>query len=290
MTQTEMLRFVQSFASPVLDPVFIGFTLLGSEEFFMIALGALYWCVDKRRGFAMTVVVTGAFWLNAMLKEIFHTPRPSPTVFRVLFPESASGYAFPSGHTQSSLTFWGALPRYFRVQWAVTAGLIIVPVVALSRLYLGVHWPIDIVGGAFFGALSLVLLSPISAVATDWSRRTGTVLKTIVAILLPLAAMFVFVSDNNAKMAGVVSGFLIGAMAETRFVRFSVAGPKVRQIQKFLLGVVVVMGARIGLKLVLSSSILSLYIRYTAIGAVGAYVVPALFVALRLAEREPSQR
>ena len=94
--------FFPGSANPILDWFSIGVTTLGSEEFYLIAIPILYWCVEKKFAFKLGMVFLYLSYVNDLLKVIFQTPRPDPSVVRVLYPESGGGYAFPSGHSAGS--------------------------------------------------------------------------------------------------------------------------------------------------------------------------------------------
>ena len=283
MSGLSIIHFIQSFAGPALDVFFVVATMLGSEEFFMITIGAIYWCINKPAGYALGLAVTGSFWLNTLLKDVFQTARPLPAQVRVIYPESASGYAFPSGHTQGAITFWGILGRTFPGRWIRLAGWLIVPAVAVSRLYLGVHWPVDILGGAVIGVIVVVSFPVVLEIGRRWSETAGLGVKLALSVVAPVITVLLDSSLDNAKLAGFASGFGGGAVLEGRLVGFSESARSVtRQLQKFLLGALIVMAVRFGLKSVLPETVFFTYLRYTAVGLAGGLGAPALFVALGL--------
>ena len=157
-------EFLQRFRSPWLDTLVYYITSLGSEWFFLAAVPLLYWTWNKRAGYRIAVLFLFGEWAKNGLKVAFHTPRPQPTDgAEVLHPETGPGYSFPSGHAESSTVFWGQLAVEARKRWLYLLGLIIVFLVSMSRLYLNVHWPIDVLGGFLLGVALLAFFNVASA-------------------------------------------------------------------------------------------------------------------------------
>lgn len=290
MTELSLLRYIQSFSSPLLDSLFIAITTLGSEEFFIIVVATLYWCVDKRSGLAMAMIVAGTSWANAILKGVFQVPRPTSEHVRVVYPEPGTSFAFPSGHTQGATVFWGALPRYFRHRGLAFIALAVIPLVDLSRLYLGVHWPSDVLGGLGFGLTTLLMLPYLAGACERLSCSSGAPLKALSAVVVPLLVLLAVPTIDTAKMSGMVTGLGTGIVAEGHLLGFGVGAPRRSQILKCLLGTTLVFSVRLGLKAVFPETLTATYARYVAVGVTGALFVPLLFVATGLArpaERRP---
>ena len=154
------LKFLANHRNPVLDAIMGTVTYLGDEIGFMLIAILFFWCIDKRRGyFVLSVGFLGTV-LNQFLKLAFRIPRPwvkDPT-FEIVESarEGAGGYSFPSGHTQNVAGTFGSLVASAKECWFRIAGIVIIALVAFSRMYLGVHTPLD-VGVSL--ALALVLVT-----------------------------------------------------------------------------------------------------------------------------------
>ena len=142
--------------SPLLDLPFIAITNLGSEEFLLVVMAFVFWCVDRRAGARLAALILISAWLNAVAKEIALQPRPFEwdQQVRMIFP--ATGGGLPSGHTQGTVVLWGYLALAFRRRWLSILAAILMLLVPLSRLYLGAHFPTDLLGGYLLGALILL--------------------------------------------------------------------------------------------------------------------------------------
>ena len=159
---TEILLALKRLHTPVLDQIMIGFTFLGEPKLLLVlclALGALL-LIRNHRSEARTIAIAGveAVGLNALLKLLFARARPQlwERVVDVRF------YSFPSGHSMISMVIYGLLgyflmSRYPRWRWLIaTLTVLLVAAIGFSRLYLGVHWPTDVIAGYTAGMVWLI--------------------------------------------------------------------------------------------------------------------------------------
>lgn len=155
----QFLYFLEGLRCPALDAVFRVITELGGETVYMALAIAVYWCVSKGLGcYILTTGFVGTI-ANQFLKLCFRIPRPWVLDPDFTIVESAragaTGYSFPSGHTQNAFSSFGCLGMWTRGGWRVLCFVIVV-LIGLSRMYLGVHTPLD-VGVAFLMGLVLML-------------------------------------------------------------------------------------------------------------------------------------
>jgi membrane-associated phospholipid phosphatase len=150
------IRTVQTWDSPLLTGLMTGITWLGSAQAYLIMIPFIYWCVDEKKGLRLALVVLVSAWLNITLKFLLEQPRPffpgyDPSVGMI--PERLGG--LPSGHAQNALVMWIIIASWIKKKWAfIGAGLICI-LVSFSRIYLGVHFPTDVLGGWLLGGLVL---------------------------------------------------------------------------------------------------------------------------------------
>ncbi len=132
-----------------------GFTFLGSEEFFLLALPVFYWCVDTGLGLRMGIVLLINGGLNSILKLAFYGPRPYWVSAQVKALVAETSFGVPSGHAQIATGLWGMMASQIRRPWAWAGAVFLILVIGLSRLYLGAHFLHDVLLGWLFGALVL---------------------------------------------------------------------------------------------------------------------------------------
>ena len=231
-----VIRMVQSIGNPVLDLVAMAATFLGTEAFFLIFIPVYYWCVDKRHGVRLAMVFLFSVYLNSFFKELFKVPRPDPSLVKVLWASSGGGYSFPSGHAQNAVVFWGWLGR--RMPWRRRPGILagVVLAISLSRIYLGLHFLHDVLGGWFLGGALLAILVMVDRrVSREPKGWEGKVVPWL-GILLPLPLMELSTTKVQAMVSGAIMGFCAGYMIETRYVHFSPGGSRREHLSKLLLG------------------------------------------------------
>ena len=159
---TSILLYLRSLHTPLRDRVMLAFTFFGEPNLLLalsVSLGIMLW-VRKHRSEATTIAVTGAgaLGLNILLKQLFARARPQIWERTV----DVKFYSFPSGHAMISMVIYGLLgyllgSRFPKQRWWIySLTVILVAVIGLSRLYLGVHWPTDIIAGYTAGLVWLI--------------------------------------------------------------------------------------------------------------------------------------
>ena len=135
------------------------FTFTGYVEFYLLILPALYWCFDTRLGMRMGILVLVSVAINGLLKMAIHDPRPYWVTQQVeLLTRPESTFGIPSGHAQNAVVFWGVLAAYINKTWAWVVAVIIMFFVGTSRMYLGAHFPTDVLFGWLVGAILLAVV------------------------------------------------------------------------------------------------------------------------------------
>jgi undecaprenyl-diphosphatase len=159
MTGSELILYLQGLRSPLLDGIMLGVSSLGSRYAYMAILPFIYWLVDRRRGWVLAMVFLLWMQVNAVTKQATEVARPFQVDDRVTLigPEPYT-YAFPSGHAQGSMMIYGGLMAMYPSAISAVGYGSVIFLIGLTRLYLGVHWPLDVCVGWVFGVLGLVLM------------------------------------------------------------------------------------------------------------------------------------
>jgi membrane-associated phospholipid phosphatase len=308
----ELIQGIQSIQSPGLTAVVKSFTALGTELFYVPALLLLFWCVDAKKGARLGFIIMLSTFANGFFKELLKQPRPfalEPSV-GLAFEQS---YGIPSGHAQLSLCF--ALPlaiwaggvgpaRGNRGGVAIRLGAaLFILCIAFTRLYLGVHFPTDILAGWLLGGAILglwFLLEPRIAPLLD---AGGLRCRIIAAALVAIGMNALYPQDRS--LGGLFLGFAAGyALMRKQFPFSAASGPVPLRLLRYTLGLAGGALIYLGLKLgfpgggSLFSSLpywgasspyydLGRFARYGLTGFWASALAPLLFLRLRLAKRLP---
>ena len=262
----EILRLLEGIRTPFLDSFFSVVTHLGEETFFIVLGIIFFWCIDKKEGYYILSVGFIGTIINQFLKLLFRIPRPWVRDKNFTIVESArseaTGYSFPSGHTQSSVGVFGSIARYEKAKWLRAVCIAICILVPLSRLYLGVHTPLDV--GVSLG-ISLVLIFGLFPFIQNCFEDTNKmrILFMGMIILSVLFCTYVkfynFPKDTDAenlshgvanafKLLGCSLGVWIGFEVDRKYINFETKGNFLCQVLKFVVGLVPLLAIKEGLK------------------------------------------
>ena len=286
----EVVLWCQQF-SPALDLPFKILTFLGNLEFFLVFMPLIYWCVDRRTGARLLVLFLLSASLNAIAKVIADQPRPFQYDNRVLQLAHAGGGGLPSGHTQGAVVVWGYLASQIRsANFRMAAGFLMIAV-PVSRLYLGVHFPTDLLGGYIMGAALLLAYLRCAPKVETWLAAKGVIWQTLAAAILPILLLFISPRESRYALSacGALMGFLPGIALERRWIRFRSTGSPLRRSLRFAVGLIALLGIWLGLRAAFSGlepASLFRVVRYAAVGLWGALGAPWLFVRLKLSDTE----
>ncbi len=281
----ELVYALQSVASPTLDRLMMAVTQLGSETVYIALIVVVFTSVDARRGRALALVLLASFYANQVLKLVFTTQRPfqiDPEVLRSpAAADTAPGHGFPSGHAQGSATFWGLAAAYVRRSWFTVLALAVALGVSVSRVYLGVHMPIDILGGWVLAAAFVAL-----AVWLERSRISlGKGLRIGLGVCVPLALHLLAPTEYSGMLLGCFAAFAAGP----ELVRHEAGGTLTQRALLCLLALALAFGALLGSSVALPEELKRLplvsFTRYLAIGALVTVVMPLIGRSLGLAQR-----
>ncbi|WP_201738499.1 glycerophosphodiester phosphodiesterase family protein [Thermus thermamylovorans] len=278
----ELILALQSLSRPWLDAFFLLATQLGHHYAYMLILPFVYWAVDRRVGRQLAGVFLASMWLNGLLKEYLTLPRPDPAVVRHLVAEPSPG--FPSGHAQGAATLWGYLAAAFRRRWLTALAVALIFLIALSRLYLGVHFPADVLGGLAIG-LALVLAFR-WLLARSFGARLSLGQRLALVVAVPLLLYPLYQTGTSEQILGFFLGFFAADLVAGHLVAYRERVPLGQQALKLAVGylgffaliALHVAFVPVGLPAVLGYSLIALWV---ALGA------PALFRRWGLAGEAP---
>jgi hypothetical protein len=265
-----LLYLLEKIRLPGLNELMLLVTRLGEETAFLVLALIVFWCVDKRRGYYVLAVGFLGTITSQFMKICCRVPRPwyQDENFTILEQarEGAGGYSFPSGHTQSSIGTFGGIAvtsKSIFIRALCLAACILVP---FSRMYVGVHTPLDVAVGAVISVVILLVMHPLvlgkEGKYLPYVLGAMTVIAVSYVIFLHLyqfpAEVYEFdalaettpwesAAKNAYTLLGSLLGFLVVYTADQKWMHFSEKAVWWVQILKVVLGLVLVLVVKEGL-------------------------------------------
>ncbi len=268
----QLLYWFESIRTPVLDTVMSLVTRLGEEALFLLAALFVFWCVDKRKGYYLLTVGFVGTLINQWLKVFCQVPRPWVRDPNFTIVESArasaTGYSFPSGHTQCVAGYMGGIARFTRRMWLRIVCIVLIILVSVSRMYLGVHTPADVGVSLLIGVVLVFALYPLME-STLWFPNR---MYLIIAAMLALSGAFVAYMEltvptigsaevlmeayenwaeahkNAYTLLGAVAGVFVAYAFDTKILQFPTRAPWWGQVIKVAGGLALVLVVKTVLK------------------------------------------
>lgn len=272
--ELEVIRWIQSFANPFWDAFFTILTMLGEKMPLIAVFSIVYWTVDKEAGERLAWSMSFSLVLNGGIKGLVNAPRPigEPGI-RSLRVETATGSSFPSGHSQNAATFYPAFDRVMRPRGRVVRAVLwFLPLaVALSRLYLGVHYPRDTLVGLALGYASVFFTQAL------YRRVRRRVFLYVAAAVLSLPLLLTGNNHDLFSSVGCLIGFAAAAEFERRFVGFTTDIPAAQKVLRWISGAIPLGALTILMKQIFPPDDLFSLIRYAVLIFAGMGLYPWLF-------------
>lgn len=301
------LRFLEGIRNPVCDFFFSLITHLGEETIFMAAAICIFWCFSKKDGYYLLSVGFIGTVLNQFLKLLFRIPRPWVIDKNFTIVESAraeaTGYSFPSGHTQSAVGNFGGLAYIHKDKKAIWIPCIVIcALVALSRMYLGVHTPLDVLVSVGIAVVLIFAVKPLMDKAAENPKIMYITLSCMTALSLALilyVELYNFPTDidehnlasgikNAYTLFGATLGMILAFFLERKYVNFSTEGKWYTQLIKLAVGLGLILGIKAGLKpvfnFIFASHPIAHSFRYACVVLFAAVVWPLTFPLIRKLE------
>lgn len=267
--------YFQSLGNPFFDNLFKAITNLGSEPAYILLASLIFWCFSKKTGIrAMYVILFSAF-AAIFAKNMFSMPRPPEYLHKLQENE----FGFPSGHAQVSSGFWGYMGFRTKNTRLIIAGIVAILSISLSRIYLGVHYLGDVVGGIIFGLSLALIFFKAELSITSRLERLGRIPGYFVALMLPVILVAIAIMQRNllkeqAEIGLVMAGIGVGYLLEEERIRFTDATNNRQRIKRAVAGAAV-----LGMIYLISGMLLSInpnfiFFKYAALGFASTFIAP----------------
>ena len=307
--------------APGLTILMLIISIFGQPEFYLVIIPLILWCCDKKLGLRLVFLLSISTAINAVLKILFHTPRPYWVSSEVKAFASEPSFGMPSGHAQTSLVFLGYIgSKIKKIKiWAVCIALIIL--VGIARIYLGVHFLTDVLAGWIVAIIILFFFVRYETVFSEWFLQRPLNVRILFAFCASISLVIVselvkfclgswqvpsdwsamaFVQTNlsiaplsglDALMAaGLLFGAAVGAIISSDYLPFVIDGNASRKAIRYIIGIIILFFVWIGLSAVAKSPGLvgygMTYIRAAIVGGWVTFGAPLLFYKLGLVDKE----
>lgn len=295
LLQRDILFFFNSVRTPVLDKFFSIITNFGDVYLAVPLMLFIIWCIDRKKGVSIALALLGAVSANTLAKAAFSVPRPW-----VVHPElnslgkiRATGPSFPSGHSATASSMFISIFLNFKRKGVRFFCILICLLVLVSRMYMTVHWPMDVAAGLVIGFLSAVI-------AANWACR---MLETRnFNVLMVFGALFCIAGFVSARMIengmidalrfeefpaqlGMAGAAAMGISIEETFFPFSAKGPRWKRLVRYLLGLAGVVFFMAVTKKFIPATPLYRALRYSVTGIWATALWPYLGIKMNLFRR-----
>lgn len=260
----EFLYMLERIRMPGLNELMLAITTLGEETAFLVIALVVFWCVDKKKGYYVMAVGFLGTMLNQVLKLACRVPRPwvQDPNFSILeqAKEASAGYSFPSGHTQTAVGTFGSIAAFTQKKWLRNICILLAVLVGFSRTYIGVHFLSDVLVGA---GMACFLIALLKKPVLDGGHRQ---MKAVIAVMLAVAVVFMlyvsfwrFPADmdvhnmesgykNAYTMLGCLVGVAVVYLIDVKWLNFSCKAVWWAQIIKIVVGLLLVLAVKEGLR------------------------------------------
>jgi membrane-associated phospholipid phosphatase len=323
-TGLQIITWLQSLGT-WLTPIMRLFTFMGNEQFYLLVAPAILWCIDASLGLRMGIFLMINGMLNLAIKVAIHGPRPYWYSSQVnALGAAENSFGAPSGHAQNAVVVWGTLAERIKTRTAWVIAILLMLLIGISRLYLAVHFPHDVIIGWILGVIILWVLLKLEKPVVGWLKRNPIGIQLVVAFLFSLfLILLVALSQltlhgwslpiewvNNAHLAfpeeaelnplsyhnflssaGAFLGLAAGWIWISRLGGYTTRDAWWKLVVRYLLGVIGVLILYVGLGSIFTDTETFIsyawrYVRYALIGFWISGFAPWLFVRLTLASKK----
>jgi len=291
-----------------------GITFLGDTEFYLLAMPLLYWCIDLALGIRIGIILLVSGGLNNILKFGFASPRPFFISKEVIPHVDATGFGFPSGHSQNAAGIWGLLSTSTKEGWLKVISITLIIIIGLSRIFLGVHFLHDVLFGWLVGLILLFVFIKLEDRVLSWFKNNSVGLKILVLIII--TSLFIIIArlivnpldpppcdplwvenggcavspysfDGLLTTTGAFFGLGLGVILLYQTGWFKIDGPAWKKLLRYLVGLIGVLGLYLGLDSIFPDdlSVISFalrFLRYFLIGLWISFGAPKFFDWIKL--------
>ena len=286
--EMDILKFLECMRNDFLNTLFEFITIVGEETLLVFLIVTLWFAFDKKFAQKLLFITMASMSVNGVIKNIAQVPRPFASgVVTCVRPETATGYSFPSGHTQNFATWSSLTAMQLKKKWFTVITVLLILLVAFSRVYLGAHYPSDVVVSVVLGTA----FGTIGSIVYDKTENKQKLYIGMTLILTPFAVMFMFdaepLFEDFYKFYGMVAGIGVAVSFEEKYAPIGYDVNKWKKLIRIVIGIAVAFIVKEGVKVFKVSDIVQLSfvidaIRYFLLVFAVMGLCPLLFKKCRI--------
>ncbi|MDD3107393.1 MAG: phosphatase PAP2 family protein [Bacilli bacterium] len=285
--EISIIKALRELSTPFIDGLLQVITVLGEQYVLIVVLAVVYFIFDKRAGQRIAYSIFTSLSFNGSIKGIVKYERPFvyDTSYEPVRVETATGYSFPSGHTQNSSVTYTSLALQFKKKWLFWVVGIVIFLIGLSRVGLGVHYPKDVLFGWIFGISIAFLGNYLHRKFENDPKKQAFLYLITFAVFFPFVFIFwrkdfidIEIYRDFYTSYAMFAGFIAGSIWERKANDFTCKAPLGKRLLRLFGAIVCVMITQFGLDMVFPEGFILLdMLRYFLVSFVTLGLYPVLF-------------
>ncbi len=263
--ELNFLKLLESIRSDFLNGLFEAITMLGEETLLIVLMAVVYFMYDKNLAKRMFFITAMSLSLNCIVKNFVKRPRPFTRGISCVREGTATGYSFPSGHSQTFATWSNGFSFYLKNKKLLWITVILSILVGFSRMYLGAHYPSDVIAGLLFGLIFAYFGNKLY----DKVQNKHLLYTAFLLILTPFIILFMIKPDpmfeDFFKLFGMQAGFTLAVIFEEKVVNLEKSSTNWKNILRIVICVVLALVIKEVLKALFVTDILRLSLLLDAV-------------------------
>lgn len=248
--EIEILKTLENLRNDFLNNLFEFITIFGEETLLVLLIVTLWFAFDKRFAQKLLFITMASMSVNGIIKNFTRVPRPFASgEVTCVRPDTATGYSFPSGHTQNFTTWTTVTAYHLKKRWFTIITAILILLVAFSRLFLGAHYPSDVVVSVILGTA----FGTVGSIVYDRTENKQKLYIGMTIILTPFAVLFMFnaepLFEDFYKFYGMVAGIGAAISFEEKYAPITYDVSKWKKLLRIVIGIAAAFAVKEGIKL-----------------------------------------
>ncbi|HHU21145.1 MAG TPA: phosphatase PAP2 family protein [Acholeplasma sp.] len=285
--ELDISRFFRSISTETLDKIVQILTFMGSQIVIIVIVAIIYFVLDKKAGEKIIYITLTSYGVNNALKGLFAIKRPfqvDPDI-EAAGVSDATGYSFPSGHSQGAASVYFSIANHFKKRWLWIISIVIITIIGFTRIWLGVHFLSDVVVGISLGIGISLLCGSLYDTFEHSFKSKIILLATTLIIFAPF--LFIFYRPNVDDMLvyrdfyisyAAYLGFFGAVIIENKLVKFTDLTTLGMKILRAAIGIAIMVGVYLGLKFAFPDGYMILdMLRYFLVIFIGLGIYPLIF-------------